>query len=268
MVRDVVDTGRDPKALRRRLDDRGLRAGAFPLPIDWRRTTDHEFDLALARLSRYAEAAAILGLTRTGTWVEPEIPALPGLDEGRAFEFAFDRHLRRLGALAAVLARQGVRLGLEVIGVVSSRPGRGPAFIAGLGSPRLEDLLTRLRERYPDVGILLDVWHLYAAGEDVGAALRWGTDRIVWVQLADLPAGSDPDRLRMIDQRRGWPGDHGAVDCQGVLRRLAETGYAGPVTAEPLGQEMALGPRAAAERAFQALRAVWPGTLSMDGHVA
>ena len=37
LVRDLVDSGADPLSLRRRMDDRGLRGGAWPLPVHWRR---------------------------------------------------------------------------------------------------------------------------------------------------------------------------------------------------------------------------------------
>mgnify|MGYP000890746140 CR=1 FL=1 len=258
MVRDIVGSGRDPRALRRRLDDAGLRSGAFPLPIDWRQVPEPLFRRALGDLPRFAETAAIMGLTRTGTWVEPEAPALPGLDDEISLAVTFDQHLQRLGQMATVLDRWGVRLGLEVIGVANSRPGRGPAFITGLGSPRLKDLLTRLRERCPLVGILVDAWHLYAAGETIDTALGWGTDAVVWVHVADLPAGSRPDRSAMIDNQRGWPGDHGAIDGRTLLRRLAESGYDGPVTVEPMGQGQALGPTGAATKALESLRLIWP----------
>src|SRR4051794_8100009 len=81
MVRDLVEAGEDRIELRARKDDLGLRGGAWPLPVDWRGARDrflHDLD----RLPRLAEAAATLGLTRTGTWVLPETsPEFPG---GRA----------------------------------------------------------------------------------------------------------------------------------------------------------------------------------------
>src|SRR6266404_4575571 len=73
MVRDLVEAGDDPRALRALMDDRGLRAGAWPLPIDWRGDAG-TFAEGLARLPRYAAAAEALGLSRTGTWVMPETP--------------------------------------------------------------------------------------------------------------------------------------------------------------------------------------------------
>ena len=60
-----------PELLRARMDGLGLRGGAFPLPVNWRGSAE-EFERDLGRLPRHAEAAAALGLFRTGTWVMPE----------------------------------------------------------------------------------------------------------------------------------------------------------------------------------------------------
>ena len=54
------------------MDDLGLRGGAWPLPVDWR-GPDDRFRNDLRELPRYAQAAALLGLYRTGTWVLPEV---------------------------------------------------------------------------------------------------------------------------------------------------------------------------------------------------
>lgn len=261
MVRDLVDRGSDPRAIRRRMDDQGLRGGAWPLAITWRDTPEPVFERDLVRLERYAEAAAILGLNRTGTWVEPEAPRIGDLGPETSLEIAFDRHLHRLGAIARVLGRHGIRLGLEVIGVESSRTGRGPVFIARMGEPRFGRLLECLSRSGPTVGLLLDAWHLYAAGEGLETALTWGVDRLVWVHLADLPTHERADRSTMDDARRGLPGDNGAIDCRRILERLAREGYDGPVTAEPLANHPDLigaSPFEVASRTFRALQRVWP----------
>ncbi|MFO0959051.1 MAG: TIM barrel protein [Isosphaeraceae bacterium] len=263
MVRDLVDRGYDPRALRARMDHVGLRGGAWPLSIAWRDTAEPAFRRDLIGLDRYAEAASILGLMRTGTWVEPEAPLIGDLGPELSLDIAFDRHLSRLGAIARVLDRHGIRLGLEVIGVESFRPGHGPAFIARLGEPRLRQLLDCLAQSGPEVGLLLDLWHLYASGEaweDVQGLVR-GVGRIVWVHVADLPAGARPDRGQMIDSLRGLPGDHGAIDCRFILECLSREGFDGPVTAEPLAVHpdwAGLPPDEVVSRISRAMDRVWP----------
>ena len=75
-----------------------------------------------------------------------------------------------------------------MIGVASFRTGRGLPFITRLAD--LGQLLDSLRDEAPNVGIVLDGWHLYAAGESVEAGLAWGVERVVWIHVADLPAAA------------------------------------------------------------------------------
>jgi sugar phosphate isomerase/epimerase len=257
MARDLVLAGADPKAIRSRMDDLGLQGGAFPFPFNWR-GEEASFLKGLEELPRLAEAARLLGLTRTGTWVMPEtwereVNRRFGRDELAAL------HVLRLGAIARVLDQFGIKLGLEVIGVESFRTGGGEPFVA-----RLEDLdreLGAIWGESANLGILLDVFHLYAADEPVEAGLRWGVERVIWVHVADLPPLDSPDRRRIIDANRGLPGENGAIDVRGFLAKMGTQGYEGPVTAEPLGNcgsILGLEPLAVARRVKQSLDSVWP----------
>jgi sugar phosphate isomerase/epimerase len=262
LVRDVLERGDDVRALRARMEILGLRGGAWPLPVDWRGDWA-EFRRDLERLPRYADAAAALGLFRTGTWVMPETPAafagLPDRQARRAATAAL--HVERLGAIAGVLARSGVRLGLEAIGVETSRGNGGDPFVYRLAD--LGDALGPLRGAAPNLGVVLDGFHLYAAGESIDAGLARGVDDVVWVHAADLPSGADAERSAMIDRERGLPGEHPAVGTRALLHRLAAVGYDGPVTAEPMAgcRSLAgLGPEETVRRTAAALRSVWPGS--------
>src|SRR5438105_2961680 len=101
LVRDLVDLGADVGDLRRRMDDLGLRGGAWPLPVSWRGDAGR-FREDLERLHHYADAALRLGLLRTGTWVLPEcLPAsIEEIDDGIRLTSAL--HLERLGKIAHV----------------------------------------------------------------------------------------------------------------------------------------------------------------------
>lgn len=260
MVRDLVAAGVDPGRLRARMDGLGLRGGAFPLPVDWR-GGEAEFERDLARLPDLAAAAAVLGVLRTGTWVLPETPGRPGDPEMRAATVSL--HIERLGRIARALAPHGVRLGLEVIGVASSRPGRGEPFVCRMAD--LDPVLGGIWCEAPNLGVLVDAFHLYAAGESVEAGLAWGVNRIVWVHIADLPPSATGDRAAIRDPDRGLPGEHGAVESRRLLERLAEEGYDGPVTAEPLAgcRSLAgLSPELVARRVAGAVRSIWPASGS------
>jgi sugar phosphate isomerase/epimerase len=263
MLLDLEAEGADPREVRARMNDLGLRPGAFPLPVQWR-GDGSVFERELARLPRLAATAAELGLTRTGTWAMPETPELPSdADEGaRAAHMAETTrmHVDRLGRVARVLDGFGVRLGLEVIGVASLRTGRGLPFVCRVGDVerRLGALLASAR----NVGLVADSFHLYAAGETVDVALDRGVRDVVWVHVADLPASATGDRSAIIDGDRGLPGEHGAVESAPLLARLARAGYDGPVTAEPMAGCRSLAglplPEAVA-RVARSLRSVWPG---------
>jgi sugar phosphate isomerase/epimerase len=260
MVRDLMESGGDPAGLRATMDDLGLRGGSWPLPVDWRGDSAR-FEHDLNRLPRLAESAARLGLFRTGTWVMPETPHRPASRAGREAHWAevADLHTRRLGAIARVLADHGGRLGLEAIGVRSVRTGRGWPFVRCLA-----DLHRRLRDLFDaasNVGVVVDVFHLYAAGESVEAGLAWGVERVVSVHVADLPQGAVRDRRAIRDDLRGLPGENGAVDAVSALKRLNEAGYDGPVIAEPLAgcrTLEGLSLEQTARRVAAALRSVLP----------
>jgi sugar phosphate isomerase/epimerase len=253
LVRDLVLSGVDPRAIRSRMDDLGLKGGAFPCPIDWR-GDESSFRLGLDGLGPVLEAARILGLSTTGTWVMPE---LPGPEADRAEVAAL--HVRRLGTLARLLDAYGIKLGLEVIGVESFRTGRGEPFVARLGD--LDRELGEIWTESANLGILLDAFHLHAADEAIEAGLARGVGRVCWVHIADLPPGGSIDRSAIVDAHRGLPGENGAVDIGRFLARLATEGYEGPVTVEPLANcESLIGlkPRDVAERVKRSLDAVWP----------
>jgi sugar phosphate isomerase/epimerase len=259
LVRDLLDFGEDPRGLRALMDDRGLRGGAFPKPVQWRHDAA-TFQHDLARLPRLAEAAAQLGLRRTATWVLPETPTATGPGADRAA--VVQMHVDLLGALARTLEPFDIRLGLEVIGVASFRTGRGLPFITRFTD--LGPLLDSIRRAAPNVGVVVDGWHLYAAGESAEAGLAWGVDSIVWTHVADLPAGATRDPAAMNDNDRGMPGENGAIDCKTLLQCLASAGYDGPVTAEPMPGCRTLAdrnqPEAIAHQVAHALRSVWPPT--------
>ena len=261
MVRDLVDQGEDLLTMKRRMDDLGLKAGAFPFPFDWR-GEESRFQDDLQRLPAIAEAASSLGATRTGTWVMPETPD----PAASARERCFALHVSRLHRVAKVLGSFGIRLGLEVIGVATWRTGRGETFIARLDA--LEPLRAEIEHASGQpIGIVADSWHLYAAGEPVSHATRFGVDRIVWTHVADLPAGASPDRSAMVDSVRGLPGEHGTVDSRGLLQALQDLGYDGPVMAEPLKGSRTLrglSSEATAREAARSLRSVWPAARAPD----
>ncbi len=259
LVRDLLAAGEVPAKLRRRMDDLGLVGGAFPMPVSWK-GDEATFRRDLAELPRLLDAASALGLLRTATWVLPEIPEVfARLSEANAHAATVALHLERLGPVADRLGRYGMRLGLEAIGVERFRSGRTPPFITRLGD--LGPVLDPLAAEHPGVGLLLDSFHLYASGERLDDAVGGRVASIVWVHIADLPAGASGERALIEDHERGLPGDHGAIDNRGILHALRDGGYDGPVTAEPLARCHSLSgldARTTAQVVARALGSVWP----------
>ncbi len=261
LLRDLVESGVDPRSVRERMDELGLRGGAWPLPVRWRGNAE-QFAEDLRDLPRYARAAALLGLQRTGTWVLPELDStfFPAAEGADLLGPTIRLHVERLGKIALILADHGSRLGLEIMGPASARRGPGAHFVHQY--QLLPDRLAELRAKHANVGVLVDAFHLFAAGEGIEAGFVWGVDSVVWVHLAD---SANPDRLRVFDRERALPGETGLADCRGLLKRLAAEGYDGPVTVEPLGHCRSLrglDTLATARRTLAALQTVWPGPLA------
>jgi sugar phosphate isomerase/epimerase len=261
LLRDLVESGVDPRSVRERMDELGLRGGAWPLPVHWRGNPE-QFVEDLRDLPRYARAAETLGLQRTGTWVLPETDStlFPGSEGDHLLKRTVRLHVERLGKIAEILADHGSRLGLEIMGPASARRGPGAGFVHQYH--QLTERLGELRAEHPNIGVLVDAFHLFAAGEGVEEGLVWGVDSVVWVHVAD---SANPDRLRLLDQERALPGETGLADCRNLLIRLAEQGYSGPVTVEPLQHcrsLQGLDALATARRALASLQTVWPGPMA------
>jgi sugar phosphate isomerase/epimerase len=270
LVRDLVEGDEDLASIAAWKADCGLLGGSWPLPVDWRGNADR-YRRDLSRLPAYARAAAELGLDRTGTWVLPEVDDHTLLDQQPPDEAAFDWHLDRLDAIAAILEEFGHRLGLEAIGVSSFRSGRGRPFIHRIEA--LTPLVIALQDRGRAVGLTVDVFHLFSAGEDVSKAFLLGAEAIVSVHLSDLPEGDPVDLTSIRDDHRSLPRVAGAIPCADLLRLLDEASYTGPVFAEPSpgGGERFKIQRppdeidAIVRHAAESLRSIWPSRLPGNG---
>lgn len=261
MVRDLVDSGSDVGELRLRMDDLGLRGGAWPLPVNWKNDAE-TFEADLRRLPRLAATAARLGLFKTGTWVPFESKPVDArtLKDATARQRVVDREtarwIDRLDRIARILDEHGSRLGLEIIGPEAERTGRGVPLVGTYA-----ELLRRfaeLREARSNVGVLVDAFHLFAAGEELEEAMAWGESSVVWAHLAD-PAHGDRHSLR--DAERALPGEFPSSRCGSILAELARRGWRGPVTVEPLSRcrsLQGLNPVEQALRVREATRRVWP----------
>ena len=125
-------------------------------------------------------------------------------DAGPAAQAALARE--NLGLAADAAARIGATVLVEAV----SGPKPYPLRTAGDAARVVETIRA---DGHPNVGLLLDLYHLAANGDDPGAAISRHTGITAHVQIADYPG-------------RGEPGS-GSLDLGRHLASLAARGYAG-----------------------------------------
>jgi sugar phosphate isomerase/epimerase len=159
----------------------------------------------------------------------------------------------RFTAIADVLQKAGVRLGMEFLGPLYFRVGRagGPPSTPFIWN--LPDTIALAKECGPNIGAILDAWHWHHSGGTPSDIVAAGQSRIVHVHISDAKP-APPEDVR--DSPRFMPGE-GVIDLVGFLQALKTIGYTGGISPEPLGrvpQEMS--PEDAARLALETTQAV------------
>ena len=212
------------KELLATLQAKGLVWGAAGLPIDFRQNADR-FQEGLQALPKIAAALARAGSTRVGTWLSPGHGSLTYLQN-------FRQHAERLRTVAQVLKDHGQRLGLEYVGTITSRSRSRYSFVHTLAEAK--DLIAEIGTG--NVGLVLDSWHWWQAGDKVEDLLTLKNDDIVSVDLNDAPANVTKEQ--QADGRRELPAATGVIDTAAFLKALRQIGYTGPVRAEPFNRAL------------------------------
>jgi sugar phosphate isomerase/epimerase len=206
------------------LKAKGLVWGAAGLPVDFRQD-EARFNEGLKALSRTAATLAKAGANRVGTWVSPTHNSLTYLQN-------FRQHAQRLRETARVLKDHGLRLGLEYVGTLTSRNRQKYVFVHTLAE--MKELIAEIGTG--NVGLVLDSWHWWQAGDSADDLLTLTNDDIVSVDLNDAPAGVPKEQQK--DNERELPCATGVIDVAAFLRALAQVGYNGPVRAEPFNKAL------------------------------
>lgn len=201
---------------------KGLVFGAAGLPVDFRRD-QARFEESLKELRAVAAGLQRAGLDRISTWLTP--------CDGRLTYLAnFQQHASRLREVAKVLRDHSVRLGLEYVGPKTSWSSQRYPFIHTMAE--MKELIAEINTG--NVGIQLDSWHWWNAGETPADLLSLKGSDVIAVDLNDAPAGIPKDQ--QVDNRRELPCATGVIDLAGFLNALNQIGYDGPVRAEPFNQ--------------------------------
>jgi sugar phosphate isomerase/epimerase len=200
----------------------GLVFGAAFLGVDFRKDED-AFARGLGELPAHARALQRAGVRRTGTWLPPSSDSLTYLQY-------FKQTARRLREVGRVLADHEVRLGLEYVGPKTAWAARRYPFLHTMAETR--ELIAEIGA--PGVGLVLDSWHWYHAGDSAADIQALRNEDVVAVDLNDAPADVPKDQMR--DNARELPLATGVIDAGPFLRALAAIGYDGPVRAEPFNE--------------------------------
>ena len=138
----------------------------------------------------------------------------------------------RLSAVASVLQKSGIRLGVEFLGPLYFRMPRagGPPSVPFIWN--MPDALALAKDCGSNVGVVLDAWHWHHSNSSVADIIDAGSARIVQVHVSDAKP-SAPEDVR--DNQRVMPGE-GIIDLVGFFQALKKTGYADGVSPEPLGR--------------------------------
>lgn len=113
----------------------------------------------------------------------------------------------------------------------------------------------------PNVGLVVDLFHIAARGDDASVLENIPPERIYEVQLCDMAEAVTPENMaRLLDTARHHrllPGD-GILPVAEYVSVLKRQGYRGPVGIEVFNDELKQQPpQMAAEQAFTALRRCW-----------
>ena len=203
---------------------RNLSWDSTNLPVQFRGSED-EFQKGLKKLPDTAKTLQQVGATRMNTWIMPTHKTL-------TYRENFQLHTLRLREAADISRPYGIRLGLEYVGPKTLMARDKFAFIRTM--KECQELIAEIES--PNVGLQLDAFHWYCAGETVEDIMALKPENIVTVDLNDAVAGRTADE--QLDWERELPTNSGVIDLAGFLKALRKIGYEGPVRAEPFNERL------------------------------
>jgi sugar phosphate isomerase/epimerase len=206
------------------LKQKQLGWAAAGLPVDFRKD-DKTFQDGLARLPKIAAALQQAGAQRIGTWLSPSHDTL-------TYRQNFLQHVARLREITRVLKAHGIRLGLEYVGTQLLLVGKRYPFVHTMAEAR--ELIAEIGTG--NVGLVLDSWHWWTAGDTQDDLLALKNSDVVSADLNDAPKGVAKEQQR--DNERELPVATGVIDAKTFVSALVKIGYDGPVRAEPFNKAL------------------------------
>lgn len=221
--------------------DRKVGWGLSGLTFDFRKD-DALFREGIRTLPDLAKVLKAVGVQRVTTWLSPT-------HADRTYRINFQTHVSRLGEVARVLADQDLRFGMEYVGPKLSWTAQRYPFVHTLAE--MKELIAEIGQ--PNVGVVLDSWHWWNAGEGVSDLSTLTNRDVISVDLNDAPAGLP--REQQVDSQRELPLATGAIDAQAFLAALVKIRFDGPIRAEPFNAALrALPPEQALQKTAASMK--------------
>ena len=214
---DLLSSSGTPADVRRAVGDLGLQVVTLQPFRDFEGLPDDKRARALARAERKFDVMQELGcdLLMICSNVSPD--SLGGIDRAAA-----DLH-----ALGERAKARGLRVAFEAL-----------AWGRHINDYRDAWEVVR-RADHPNVGLVLDTFHILARNTDLGAIRAIPGDRFFLVQIADAPL-LQMDYVSWSRHFRSFPGQ-GDLPLVAFMQALAATGYRGPLSLEIFNDQFRAG---------------------------
>lgn len=217
-------SGNELETLLADMREKDLVWASAGLPVEFRKDAA-TFRQEIDRLPALAKALQRAGVTRMGTWIMPNHSELNYLQN-------FRQHAVRLREVATLLQDHNIRLGLEYVGPKTLWTANRFPFVHTMAET--QELIAAIGQ--PNVGLLLDSFHWYTAGESIEDIRSLSAQEVVACDLNDARANLARDE--QIDGQRMLPLATGVINSKNFLEALMDIGYDGPVRAEPFNEQL------------------------------
>ncbi|MFW6006773.1 MAG: sugar phosphate isomerase/epimerase family protein [Bacillota bacterium] len=221
-----------------------LKPGSFGLPVNIY-ASEEDFEKELSELPEKAQMAKELGCSRSSTYIF-------SFSDERDYKENFQYHVERINPAAEILENNNIRLGLEFLGPLTLREGHDYEFIHTIEG--MLELTSAVKT--DNMGLLLDAYHWYTAGEDINSLKSLKNKDIVDVHVNDAPAGVPVSEQK--DGVRRLPAETGVIKLDVFMSHLKEIDYDGPVMTEPFSNEVnEMEPEEAVKVTSEAMDKIW-----------
>jgi sugar phosphate isomerase/epimerase len=211
------------------------------LPVDFR-GEETPFRDGLAKFPDYCRGLKRAKVDKVTTWILPS-------NDTWTYRQNFNLHATRMREIARVLDDNGIRFGIEYVAPRTLLVAKRYPFAHTMAETR--ELIAEIGRS--NVGLVLDSWHWYHAGDTAADIAKLEPKDVVSVDLNDAPV--NVPKGEMVDGKRELPAATGIIDVKAFVGALEKIGYHGPVRAEPFNEAVRqMQPDQAADAAMSGLK--------------